>query len=57
MFPAVLHVSLFMLGSSSERLQFAQDLVEAFKEDSFVKLQNHGISSSVIKDLLAWVRS
>ena len=57
MFPTVLDASLFISGSPTERLQFAQDLVKAFKDDGFIKLRNHGISSSIIKDLFAWVRS
>lgn len=55
MFPTVLDASLFRSGSHEERLHFAQDLVKAFKDDGFVKLRNHGISSSVIEDLFAWV--
>lgn len=57
MFPTVLDASLFRSGSAAERLQFARDLVKAFREDGFVKLHNHGISNNVIKDLFAWVRS
>ena len=57
MVPTVLDASLFRYGSATERLQFARDLVRAFKEDGFLKLRNHGIASSIIADLFAWVRS
>ena len=55
MFPTVLDASLFRSGSHEEHLHFAQDLVKAFRDNSFVKLRNHGISTSVIEDLFAWV--
>ena len=55
MFPVTFDASRFLKGSDSERLQFSQDLVEAFKADGFVKLQNHGIPDHVLEDLFAWV--
>ena len=55
MFPTVLDASRFRSGSATERQEFAQNLVQALKNDGFVKLQNHGIPDTMMKELFSWV--
>ena len=52
----VLDASKFLSGVGTDRKVFAEELVQALKQDGFVKIINHGISRSMVTDAMAVVR-
>ena len=42
-------------GIVTERLEFANDLVESFKKYGFVKIVNHGITDEHVQRIFEWV--
>lgn len=50
-----LDFSLFLTGSASQKRQLGESLVASFERHSFVKLINHGVPESTIKDYLQGV--
>lgn len=50
-----LDLSHFIDGPDSQRFEFANDLLNAFKKHGFVKLRNHGFSEDTIQELFSLV--
>ena len=51
----VLDLSSFVEGNSSQRQQFASELLKGLKRHGFVKIVGHGIKDSEVKTLFEWV--
>ena len=51
----VLNYAKYAQGIVTERLKFANDLVESFKKYGFVKIVNHGISDEQVQQIFEWV--
>lgn len=50
----VLDLSSFAEGNSSQRQQFASDLLKSLYKHGFVKIVGHGIEDSEIERLFEW---
>lgn len=50
-----LDFSRFLTGTFEQRSMFCSHLVAGFKKYGFVKLTNHGIPESVVKNLFEYV--
>ena len=51
-----LDLSLFTSGITTDRRQFALDLLESLRGHGFVKIVNHGIPDHTVARLFKWVR-
>lgn len=51
----VLDLSSFAEGNSSQRQQFASELLKSLYKHGFVKIVGHGIEDSEIERLFEWV--
>ena len=50
----VLDLSSFAGGNSSQRQQFASELLKSLQKHGFVKIVGHGIEESEIEKLFEW---
>lgn len=46
----------FVGGPDWKRREIGQQLIDSFKAHGFVKLINHGIPESTVKELFQWVK-
>ncbi|CRG89606.1 hypothetical protein PISL3812_06644 [Talaromyces islandicus] len=53
---AVLDTELYRSGAEEDRQAFANELVQSLARCGFVKLVNHGIADSLVKELFDWAR-
>ena len=51
-----LDLGTFISGADLQRKEFADALLNSFLNTGFVKLKNHGIPDTAIRDSFAWVR-
>ena len=51
----VLDLSLFTVGGPEERQKLAYELSRCLLDNGFVKLKNHGISETMVAQMLDWV--
>lgn len=50
-----LDLSLFTEGDSSQRQQFASELLKTLDQHGFVKIVGHGVPKSELEEFFAWV--
>ena len=50
----VLDLSSFIEGSTSQRQQFASELLKSLQRHGFVKIVGHGIEDSEVEKLFEW---